>query len=82
MLVEKVCAYFEIAPIELSRKGLQNALSRAKNLICYWELREFVLSLTEHVNLFRNLPTGYIYGELAGCRICSMAWYKLGGFAG
>ena len=45
-LIQRVCAYCEIAPNQLKQKGRSNNLSLAKALICYWG--------TEHIGATTN----------------------------
>ena len=46
-LIDKVCTYCEVSPADIVKKGRQNDLSKAKNLICYWGTQMLGLSSTE-----------------------------------
>ncbi len=49
-LISNVCTYFEISPVDIVKKGRQNDISHAKDLICYWGMQVLGLSSTEIAN--------------------------------
>jgi len=49
-LIEEVCAYFEVSPTDIVKKGRQNKISNAKNVICYWGTQVLGLASTELTN--------------------------------
>jgi len=46
-LIDEVCAYCEVSPADIMKKGRQNNISNAKNLICYWGTQVLGLASSE-----------------------------------